>query len=337
MKMVVFSESERQALMLKTKLLQRQLDKEMYGEAWAAERDRLAGDQKALEALEKRQKLEFEKQMKLRLLNTKKSKEFEVEITDLEGDMEIVAQMNGMEEKLTADWVKKEMDQEEWRKMSEKERQALLMKAKLAQRQLRKELYGDDWTSRLAALQGDEDAINALKRKQKEEFDKRMRALLIAKKKKPEDLTQINEQDVQAINVKEEEKLCADWAKKEMDEDVWRKLSEKERQAIIMKTKLAQRQLQKEMYGADWINKIESLKGDNAAIEELKRNQRELFNQRLKAMILTKKTATHLSQIDDNEFKEVNSNLEEKLCADWVATEMNQGTDVKLLYSKFNK
>ena len=122
-----------------------------------------------------------------------------------------------------------------------------------------------------------------------------------------------------------------------MDEDAWRKLSEKERQAIIMKTKLAQRQLQKEMYGADWINKIESLKGDNAAIEELKRNQRELFNQRLKAMILTKKTATHLSQIDDNEFKEVNSNLEEKLCADWVATEMNQGTDVKLLYSKFNK
>ena len=36
------------------------------------------------------------------------------------------------------------------------------MKVKLAQRELRKDMYGDDFKGRLAALQGDNDAIEQL-------------------------------------------------------------------------------------------------------------------------------------------------------------------------------
>ena len=57
--------------------------------------------------------------------------EIELDLLDLEGNQIIE---ENIENKLTADWVKKEMDAEEWRKLSEKERQELLMKAKLAQR-----------------------------------------------------------------------------------------------------------------------------------------------------------------------------------------------------------
>ena len=79
--------------------------------------------------------------------------EIELDLLDLEGNQIIE---ENIENKLTADWVKKEMDAEEWRKLSEKERQELLMKAKLAQRQLRKEMFGDDWMRKLESLKGDE-------------------------------------------------------------------------------------------------------------------------------------------------------------------------------------
>lgn len=59
-------------------------------------------------------------------------------------------------------WIKRQIDDEAWRKLSEQERQRLLMQAKLLERMLRKELYGDDWRRRLAALEGDEAAIREL-------------------------------------------------------------------------------------------------------------------------------------------------------------------------------
>ena len=50
-----------------------------------------------------------------------------------------------IEDEFCADWVKREMDDAEWRKMNEQERQALLARLKMEQRKLRKELYGDAW------------------------------------------------------------------------------------------------------------------------------------------------------------------------------------------------
>ena len=41
------------------------------------------------------------------------------------------------------------MDEEAWRNLSEQERQRLIAEAKLAQRKLRKELYGDDYLAYL--------------------------------------------------------------------------------------------------------------------------------------------------------------------------------------------
>ena len=43
------------------------------------------------------------------------------------------------------------------------------------------------------------------------------------------------------MDEKLEERLCADWVKTEMDEEIWRKMSEQERQAQLNRLKLAQR------------------------------------------------------------------------------------------------
>ena len=60
------------------------------------------------------------------------------------------------------DWIRRQMSEEEWRKLSEKERQRLLMEAKLLERMLRREMYGEDWQRRLRELGDDEEARRRL-------------------------------------------------------------------------------------------------------------------------------------------------------------------------------
>ena len=81
------------------------------------------------------------------------------------------------------DWIRRQMDEEAWRKLSEKERQRLLMEAKLLQRMLNKELYGSDWLRRIAELEGDEAALRELKRLQREKYEKMMRLKLLNRKR----------------------------------------------------------------------------------------------------------------------------------------------------------
>ena len=82
--------------------------------------------------------------MKLRLLNRRR-KEETPEIDDLLTEFPIEwfeeEELLEMEETFSADWVKRQMDEEEWRKMSEKERQALIARTKLAQRKDRAYIF----------------------------------------------------------------------------------------------------------------------------------------------------------------------------------------------------
>lgn len=74
-----------------------------------------------------------------------------------------------------------------------------------------------------------------------------------------------------------------------MDEEAWRKLSEKERQRLLMEAKLLQRMLNKELYGSDWLRKIAELEGDEAALRELKRLQREKYEKMMRLKLLNRK------------------------------------------------
>lgn len=74
-----------------------------------------------------------------------------------------------------------------------------------------------------------------------------------------------------------------------MDEEVWRKLSEKERQRLLMEAKLLQRMLNKELYGSDWLRRIAELEGDEAALRELKRLQREKYEKMMRLKLLNRK------------------------------------------------
>ena len=67
--------------------------------------------------------------------------------TTLEDITEVIT--DEKEEAACADWVKQQMDEAEWARLSQKEKQALIAKAKLEQRKLKKEMFGDDWMKHL--------------------------------------------------------------------------------------------------------------------------------------------------------------------------------------------
>ena len=240
------------------------------------------------------------------------------------GDKSLETITEKEEDVLCADWVKAQMDEETWRKMSEKERQAYLAKMKLLQRQLRKDMYGDEWSKQLQKLENDETALQNLKNSQREEFNRRLAALLAAKRK-ADHLSDIGDENVQPVSEKESEKLCADWVKKNMDDAFLRNMSEKERQAYIAKMKLLQKQLRSEMYGDEWQKQLKELEGDDLATEKLRKAQREAFNKKLAMLLAAKRTATHISDLEDETVPEADKTkkLEEKLCVDWVKSQMS--------------
>lgn len=80
---------------------------------------------------------------------------------------------------MTKKYFQAQLDEEAWRKLSEKERQALLAKMKLEQRKLRRELYGDDWLNYLRSLEGDETALKKAREEKRAEFN-RLLALRLA-------------------------------------------------------------------------------------------------------------------------------------------------------------
>ena len=228
------------------------------------------------------------------------------------------------EDALCADWVKAQMDEETWRKMSEKERQAYIAKMKLLQRQLRKDMYGDEWSKQLQSLENDQAALQNLQNSQREKFNRRLAALLAAKKK-AEHLSEIGDDNVEEVSEKESEKLCADWVKINMDEEYLRNMSEKERQAYIAKMKLLQKKLRTEMYGDEWQKQLKQLEGDDRATEKLRKAQRDAFNKKLAMLLAAKRKANHIIDLEDEfvDDSEKNEKVEEKLCADWVKAQMS--------------
>ena len=314
------SEHERQQLILKSKLAQRALRREMYGDDWQRQLAALQGDEAALEAYRRNQREMFNKRLAAMVALRRKPEHLD-EIGD--GSLETITEKE--EDALCADWVKAQMDEETWRKMSEKERQAYLAKMKLLQRQLRKDMYGDEWSKQLQQLGNDEAALANLKNSQREEFNRRLAALLAAKRK-AEHLSDIGDENVEKVSEKESEKLCADWVKKNMDEEYLRNMSEKERQAYIAKMKLLQKQLRSEMYGDEWQKQLKQLEGDDLATEKLRKAQREAFNKKLAMLLAAKRKATHISDLEDEtvDDSEKTEKVEEKLCADWVKAQMSE-------------
>ena len=197
------------------------------------------------------------------------------------------------------------------------------MKAKLAQRELRKDMYGDDYKAKLAALQGDNDAIAKLKQEQKSAFDKRLAALLAARKKNH--LLDCNEDDVKEI-----EAFSAEWAAEQIGKEKWRQMSEQERQATLMKVKLAQRQLReqllKESFGDDWKSKLDSMMQNEAEYEKWRSTKVNEFNDRLMKMLALNKTKTTLEDITEV----ITDEKEEAACADWVKQQMDEAEWARL-------
>ena len=179
------------------------------------------------------------------------------------------------------------MDEEAWRNLCEKDRQALLAKMKLEQRKLRKELYGDEWLTYLKSLEGDNDALRKAKDEKRAEFQ-RLLALRLARNRQkiPENLIEIEENE---ISEEIEEKLTAEWVKHQIDDEAWRQLSEKERQSLLTQMRLEQQKIRKELYGEDWLNYLKRLDDDEEALEKIRAERRAKFEKLLSARLLLQK------------------------------------------------
>ena len=118
-----------------------------------------------------------------------------------------------------------------------------------------------------------------------------------------------------------------------MDEATWRALSEIERQRLIAEAKLTQLKLRKELYGDDWMRKLEELEGDEEAIRRLKALQKAEFDRRLAELLKLRNrksqtesdgppsTPTNILEIED---KEVSDKAVDDFCVDWVKKEMDE-------------
>ncbi|CBY12801.1 unnamed protein product [Oikopleura dioica] len=235
------------------------------------------------------------------------------------------------------DWIRRQMSEEEWRKLSEKERQRLLMEAKLLERMLRREMYGDDWQKRLRELGDDEEARRRLLEEQRKRMEKMLALRLLNKKNRQNGENEENDDIIFDVPVdwfdegdenlaKIEEDYCVDWVKRQMDEEEWRKLSEQERQRLIALAKLEQRKLRREMYGDDWLRYLASLR-DQDAIDEAKRRQKEEFDRLLRARLLKKgeKTEEELEKEIEEIIEDVSEkNLEEEYDVDWVKRQLDE-------------
>ena len=179
------------------------------------------------------------------------------------------------------------MDEEAWRNLCEKDRQALLAKMKLEQRKLRKELYGDEWLNYLKSLEGDNDALRKAKDEKRAEFQ-RLLALKLARnrQKTPKNLIEIEENE---ISEEIEEKFTADWVKLQIDDEAWRRLSEKERQSLLTQMRLEQQKIRKELYGEDWLNYLKTLDDEEEAIEKIRAERRAKFQKLLSARLFAQK------------------------------------------------
>ena len=179
------------------------------------------------------------------------------------------------------------MDEEAWRNLCEKDRQALLAKMKLEQRKLRKELYGDEWLNYLKSLEGDNDALRKAKDEKRAEFQ-RLLALRLARNRQkiPEKLIEIEENE---ISEEIEENLTADWVKHQIDDEAWRQLSEKERQSLLTQMRLEQQKIRKELYGEDWLNYLKRLDDDEEALEKIRAERRAKFEKLLSARLFAQK------------------------------------------------
>lgn len=179
------------------------------------------------------------------------------------------------------------MDEDAWRNLCEQDRQALLAKMKLEQRKLRKELYGDEWLNYLKSLEGDNDALRKAKDEKRAEFH-RLLALRLARNRQkiPKKLIEIEENE---INEEIEEKLNADWVKLQIDDETWRRLSEKQRQSLLTQMRLEQQKIRKELYGEDWLNYLKRLDDDKEAIEKIRVERRAKFEKLLSARLFAQK------------------------------------------------
>ena len=285
------NEKERQRLMMEAKIAFLKLQKELYGDDWLKKLRELEGNDEALRQLRQRQREELERRLREMTKDKKPQPEniFEVENAVIE---------EHLEEKFCADWVKREMDEEEWRKLSEQERQKKILEAKLAFRKLQKELYGEDWIKQLKLLEGNENELRKLRERQKAELERRLKEMMNKSTTPPQTPPQnLFEVENREIGEKEEETFCADWVKLEMDEEEWRKLSEQERQKLIAETRLAERQLRRELYGEEWRKELETLRGNEAALEQLRTRQRALFAAKLKERMEAQMTGNILFKI----------------------------------------
>ena len=105
----------------------------------------IEGDEDAMKKLRDEQRKAFNARLAAALFGAKKRPESPEKEPDSILEIENKTINDEKLDQFSADWVQKQMSEAEWQKLSEQERQRLIAVAKLEQKKLQKEMYGDDY------------------------------------------------------------------------------------------------------------------------------------------------------------------------------------------------
>lgn len=144
-----------------SRVLKVQLYIETYGEDYQTEITAFQTDQTKIDSWRNLKIDEFDARLKLIVHVEKEEAKMKSESADFD-----------------VEWVKANMDQRQWAQMSERERQALLAKAKLMRRKLKTEVYGEEWQKQLTELSSNEASLRSAKESQRELYNARLAEML---------------------------------------------------------------------------------------------------------------------------------------------------------------
>ena len=176
---------------------------------------------------------------------------------------------------------------------------------KLAQRRARAEVYGEEWKTQLAALEGDAEKQKELESKQRDMFNQRLKLILAGKVlKEKTHLIECIE-----INDEVETKLAHKW----YSEAISTKYEAKIIETVVKASRALKVQLYIETFGEDYQTEITAFQTDQTKIDSWRNLKIDEFDARLKLIVhVEKEEAKMKSESADFDVEWVKANMDQR-------------------------
>ncbi|KAJ8047726.1 hypothetical protein HOLleu_06793 [Holothuria leucospilota] len=305
-------------------------------------------------------------------------------------DSQVENKYDALRDKVLAEALMKQMGDADWAKLSERERQAKLMKLRLEERKLRQEGKFDEAAALLGNAMKTEAALALLKEEERRERERRLRERLARRKQRiadgmsEEEIAKLEEEEEQKddeelkerkINIMEaieivetedkeikvlpkgelekeiedkyddlQDRLLAELLMKQLGAAEWARLSERERQLLIMKQKLLERRLRMEGKYDEAAALLGGLANSQKALELLREAARQEQERKLRERLARRRqrmadgmTLEEAMQLEEQEMLEEEKSKEKKPDNVMIAIETLMKEEKYSLLVKYSK